>query len=154
MVMMLAWFVIAFLGIVVLLRFQEGTPMGILRGNTVLNIWLPTVEGFAPESVTIGGDGISVAPYKATRGLREPRSSTYHTRLLTLEEWEALRQLRKEWCRNAPVFATIPDGAPFYYVAFQCDAAIDGEVKIPVGAMPSVIQTIIDSLLAVRVPNT
>lgn len=140
--------------------FHEDTPMGTLRGGSTFNVWLPEEEGFYPEGVVIGGGGASRAPYTVTRG---PKASTFpvsplglqQTRVLTDEEWAALRQIRRGWCRQTPTFDPLPTGAPFYYVAFRCyDTATPkgtAQVKIPVGALPEALQAVIDSLPSVRV---
>lgn len=131
--------------------FPPGGPRGVAavttRGGRMLALRLPSSDLNPQKQIVVFDDKPLPKPRIVIFEPASPQAGDQYEEIqLTVEQWTAINNIRKEWCENAPMFPS-PSGNMFYDIGIHCENRVlqsARRIVIPVDYLPPDLQELVN----------
>jgi hypothetical protein len=122
---------------------QIGDVTGALRGRRILVVHVPEPPDLLYQLAVFEGGTAASVTLNATPGRAGPVVR------LSATTWQAIEQLRMQWCEQPPVLRPLRPDQPFYDVGLRCsDPFAPRRVQVPIDQVPPALAALLDSVPA------
>jgi hypothetical protein len=124
---------------------QIGDVTGVLRGDRILVVRMPEAPAILDQLEVYKG-GTAARAILTTTPIQEGPVVR-----LSATTWQAIEQLRVQWCEQPPTLRPLRPDEPFYDVGLRCsDPFAPRRVQVPTDQVPPALAALLDSVPAPR----